>query len=650
MLSFFRRLINSRLGIVVALGLLGVIVIAFAAGDVSGLRSGAMGGLLGNDVVKVGGGAITASELRQRVGNELDGARQQQPTLTMTDYVARGGFDATLERAITGLSFERFGHQQGMLVGKRAVDGALASIPGLQAPNGTFDMATYRRLLAERHLTDSYVRGDIARQTLIDQLTAPTVGAGQVPTNLALPYASLLLEQRSGEIAFVPTAAMKTGAAPTDADVQAFYKRGIARYSLPERRIVRYALVSPDSVKAQATPTDAEIAAAYKADAAKYQPMQRRTVSSVVAIDQAAAAAIAAKVKAGTPLADAARAAGLEASTQPVTDKAAYASATSPAIAAAVFAAPKGALIGPLKASLGYLVARIDAVEQVPGKTLEQARPDIVAALTKRKTLQAMSDIHDGIDDALGKNATFDEVVGNRKLTAATTPALLANGVDPTKPEAKPESALVPILAAGFQASEGDTPQLVQTGADGSFALVALGRIVPAAARPLADVREQVTRDLVADRARTAAKTLANTIVAKVSRGTALPAAVAAAGQPLPGVKPIAISRAQLAAAQGRAPAALVLMFSMKPGSAKLLEAPNNSGWLIVKLDTVKSADARRVPAVVTAARTDLARLVGREYVDQFARAIRADLGVKVDQAAVSRLKADLVSGGAANN
>jgi len=642
MLSFFRRIINSKVGVIVTLAVLAIIALAFAAGDVTGLRTTGMGGLSGNNVAKVDGDAISVATFKARVQTELEGFRQQQPTLDMNSFVAQGGADGTLQRLVTALAFQHFGEDQGMAVSKRSIDGELASIPGLQAANGSFDMATYQRLLSERHLTDPQVRSDIAQQIITERLTMPTIGASQVPVKLGLPYASLLLEKRSGEVAFVPASAMGSGPAPTDAELQAFYSRNTARYTVPERRIVRYALVTPDAVKAKATPTDAEVAQAYQAARAKYQPSEKRTVDSVVAADQATAATIAAKVKAGATVADAARTAGLEAASQSV-DKATFTGATSPAIADAVFTAAKGALIGPVKAPLGYIVARVTAITAVPGKSLDQARGEIIAALTQRKSADQLGAIHDAIDDALGKTSTFDEVVADQKLAARATPALLRSGADPDNPTAKPDPAMAPILAAAFQAEEGDDPQLVTVSSDGSFAVVALGRVVPAAARPLAAVRADVARDFAADRARAAARRLAGTIVAKIGKGATLSAAMAGNGVALPAAKPLAASRAQLASNPRGAPPALVLMFSMAQGTAKMLEAPEQGGWFVVKLDRIDRGDASRNPGVVAATRADLGRLMGREYVDQFARAVRAAVGVKIDAAAVAGVKADLL-------
>ena len=648
MLSFFRRMINSKTGVIVTFIVLGIIALAFAAGDVSGVRSNGIASLAGDSVATVGGEKVSSADLKSRANNAVEGARQQQPGLTMQDFLGQSGLESVLEQVVSSIALEKFAHDNGMVASKRSVDGQIASIPGLQGPTGKFDPAIYQQLLQQRRLTDAEVRRDIARDTLGQQLIIPTIGATQVSTQLAMPYASLLLEKRSGQVGFVPAAAVRSSVAATDAEVQAFYKRNIARYTLPERRVMRYAVVTPEMVKAKAVPTAAEIAAAYKADAAKYAATEKRKVASVVVSDQAGANAIAAKVKAGSAIADAARAAGLEAQSNDG-DKTALATATSPALADAVFAAASGATVGPVRSPLGYTVAHVDTVTQVPGKTLAEATPEITAALTRSKTEAALRSIHDAIDDSLSSNATFDEVVAAQKLTAQTTAPLTAAGVDPETPDAKPDPALAQVVAAGFQGAEGDAPQLVQTGQDGGFALVGIGRVVASAARPLAAIRTQVAQDFTTDRARGAARTLANAILAKVNKGSALPAAMSGAGKPLPPVQPIDAARAQLVANQRQAPPPLVLLFSMAEGSAKLLEAPNDAGWFIIKLNKIVRGDATGKKQVIEAARNDFGRSVGREYAQQFAKAVRDAVGVKTDPKAVAGVKADLAGTGGGN-
>ena len=650
MLSFFRRLINSKAGLAITFVVLGLIALAFASGDVSSLRTQGMAALGGGDaVVRVGKTSVSPAEFGQRVTQEMEAFRQQQPTVDLPQFIAGGGLEGTLERTINGLALEQFGEQQGMLISKRAVDGQIASIPALQGPNGEFDPQMFQQLLAQRKLTEASVRADLRRDLMGRLLTQALLRPGQAPEQLALPYASLLLEKRQGEIALIPTAAMPAGPAPTDAELQAFYNRNLPRYTVAERRVIRYARVTPEQVAARATPAEAEIAAAYKQDAGKYSATEKRSVTQVVVLDQAGAQALAAKVKGGQDLAAAAaRAAGLEPSKLTDLNKAALAQRASPALADAVFAAATGAVVGPVRGGLGYTVAKVDAVQQVAGRTLAQAHDEIAAALIKQKAADALNTLHDAIDDKLTDNATFDELVADQKLTAANTGALLANGTDPEKP-GTPDPALAPLVQAAFQMQDGDEPQMVPTGADGSFALVALGRIVPVAPRPLAQVREQVARDVAADRARQAARRIAGQVLAAVNKGQTLQQAWAATGLRAAPPHALAASREDIDRAQGPARAPLALMFAMAKGSAKLLEAPGGAGWAVIKLDGITPGDASRDAQRIAGTRGAFGQVLSREYVEQFARAARASVGVTVNQANVARVKQDLLGGGGGN-
>ena len=644
MLAFFRRLTHSKVGVIITFLVLGVIALAFAAGDVTGLSSMTGGaGITGGNVATVGKAEVSANELKTQAQTQLEGFRQQQPTLDMATFVNQGGFEGTLDRIISSMALEQFGRAQGMVVSKRSVDGQIASIPALQGPTGKFDENLYRQVLAQRKLTDAQIRSDIVRDTFAQQLTIPSTGATQVSSQLALPYASLLLEKRTGTIGFIPAAVVPAGPAPSDADLNTFYTRNIARYTVPERRIIRYAVVSPDQVKTQAVATDAEIAKAYQQDRARYAATEKRDVTQVVVADQAGATALAAKVKAGTSLADAARAAGLEASTQAGVEKAAYAGTASAQVADAVFAATSGAVIGPVRTQLGWTVAKVDKIENVAGRSLDQVRGEIAAALGIQKAAAALSDIHDKIDDSLSKNATFDEVIADQKLKPVTTPALIASGINPDDATSKPDPAIAPLVAAAFQAADGDGPQLVQLGTDGGFAVVALGRVVRATPRPLAQVRAAVLKDVTADRSRQAARKVAADVLARINKGMTIQQSLAQTKLPIPAARPLTASRAQIAADPRGAPPALALMFSMAPNTAKTLAAPDDSGWFIIKLDSIASGNAAGNDAAIKAARANIGRSVGREYVEQFAKAVRADVGVKTDSTALARVRADLL-------
>jgi peptidyl-prolyl cis-trans isomerase D len=641
MLSVIRRLIHSKVGLVVTFGFLAIIALAFAAGDITGMNTtGAP--LAGDSLVSVGKSKLTGTELRARAQDQLESYRQQQPNLDMAQFVNGGGVESTMNQLVAGIALEQFGRDAGMVVSKRAIDGQIASIPALQGPNGEFSQLLYDRLLQDRKLTDQQVRADITRETIARQLILPTIGASQVPSQLALPYASLSLEKRQGQIGIIPTRALPTGAAPTDAELAAWYKRNITRYTIPERRIVRYAVVTGDQIKALTVPSEAELTAAYQSQRASFAPSEKRTFQQVIVADQATANSIAAKLKAGTAIAEAAHAAGLEPSTFTATDKATYAKQSTAAVADAIFGAAKGGIVGPVRGALGFTVVRVDDVVQVAGKSFAEARPELLAAVTKDKTNQALGRIHDAIDDAVANRATFDEIIADQKLTAQTTPPLLGDGRDPSNPTIKAAPDFVPVVAAAFAAEQGDAPQMVPLGTDGGFAVVSVGRIVAPAAPPLAEIRPVVSRDVLLDRSRRAARAMAADIVAKASKGAALPALFAATGIKTPPVQPINASRAQLKADPRGAPPPLTLLFSMSEGSTKLLEAPNNEGWFVVHLTSIQRGNAATQKPVIDQQRAEIGRTIGREYAEQFTQAVQNKVGVKRNDKGIAALKAEL--------
>lgn len=640
MLTFLRRMLFSTAGKIIALLLLIVIAVAFALGDITNLSGG--GGPSGGALVQVGDKKVTEAELRQRLKTALDRARQQQPMLDMTQFVNSGGFDQVLEQIINGLALEQYARDNGMAVSKSAVDGEIASIPAFQGLDGKFSQATFNQILAREGITADQLRADIARETLAQWLVGPTIGATQVPNQFALPYASLMLERRKGSVAYVPTGAIAPGAAPTDAELLAFYKRNGSRYTLPERRIVRYALVRPEQFAQAAKATDAEIAEAYRKDAAKFAAATKRQLSQVIVADQNAANALAAKVKAGTSLAAAAQAIGLKAQTIDNAEKAAFARSNNQAIADAAFAGAAGTVVGPIKGPIAWHVVKVEKIEQVAGKSIDDVRGELATEIAKRKEAQILADLRSRIDNGLADNATFDEAVADAKLKGEATPPLFADGRTTQDATTQPDPVLAQIARGGFAMEQNQEPQLIPIGQDGSFALIKAERIFQAAPRPIAEIRDTVAKDFITDRQLQGARKVAAAVLADVNKGTPIADALKKTGLNLPALQPLDASRGQIAQMGAQLPAPVRLMFSMVAKKAKLTESPNGGGYWVVWLDQIQPGNATGNAQLIAQTRGQLGQMLGAEYVEQFAAAVRKAVKVKRDEAAITQLKASL--------
>lgn len=644
MITFLRSIFNSKLGLAISFIFIALVGIAFAAGDITGSSSFGGSSLFsgGSTIAEVGGKAIDSPEVQQRIDNRIDIERQQNPGLDKTAFIAGGGFEATLEQIINVAALQKFGHDQGIRISKRLVDGEIASIPSFFGPTGVFDTATFQQVLSQRRISEAQLRGDIATDLLTRQLLLPVSGAARMPAGVARPYAALSLEARNGMVGLIPSSAMPKGAAPTDQELTAYYTKNVARYTVPERRVIRYAPFGASTLAGKAEANEADIANYYKKNAARYAASETRDLTQVILQDQKAAQAFEAKVKAGTSFADAAKQAGLEPVTLKAQTRAAYAKLSSDAIAAAVFALQQGGTAPLQRSPLGWHIVRVDTVTTIPAKSLDSVRAEILEAVKTEKLTAALADLAAKVQEQVDAGSTFDEVVKANGLNPVTTPAITATGADPHNPTVQSDPRFARFIEPMFEAQTDDDPGVETIVPDREFALAKLDRIIPAAARPLAQIKAQVTADFERDRAARQARTIADAVIAKIGKGVPLAQALKESGVTLPAPQPIGGRRRELAQGGQRVPPPLALMFSMKEKTAKRLEAPANQGWYIVWLDKITPGDVKSEPMLIPQLQAEFSRLVGEEYAAQFTGAIKVDMGVKRHADAEAKLKRQL--------
>jgi len=640
MLAFFRRVLSSW----VAIAILGVIMVAFIITGVGTPGGGIInGGASEAEVARIGSTRLMGSEVAARLQSQLREVQQQQPTMTMESMVAAaGGLNAIIQQMITGKLVIEWERRHGIVANERLIGAKIATIPAFLGPTGQFDQRQMAAILAQQRVSFQNLHDGIRDDIVTRQLLTPVTAGTHASAGLATPYASLLLDKREGAIGTIP--ASRDGLpAPTDGDIEGWYRGHLPAYSLAERRVLRYAAMGPENVQV-AAPTDAEIAAAYKADAAKYAARETRTVSRVVLPDEAAARAFADKAKAGD-FAKAAADAGFPAKdiSLGALTRDALASATSPAVADAVQALPQGGTTAPIKTGLGWMVAHLDAVTSTPARSLDAVRGEIADAIAKKKKTDAAATLVEQVQKSIDDGATFDEAVKKHGLTAVSTPPLLANGTAPATPDYKPDATVTALLKAGFDASPDDDPSVETVGPDQHFALLVLGTVTPAAPLPLAEVRARVIEDLTASRAADRAKTRAQQILAKLNGGVTPAAAFAAAGLPAP--QAVGVTQLDMARLQGPPPAQIGALFRLTTGKNDIVAGPGGT-WFVVHLDRIVPGDMTQLPALTKVVQGDLTRTLSGEYLEQFANAARSEIKVRINPAGVAALAKQL-SGGA---
>ena len=628
MITFFRKALTSWF----ALALLGLVVIAFAVtgiGDPFGTKGGAASGAA---LARVGSAEIDEAAFLQTFDRSLRRVREQNPKVTAKDAVAQGAVDQVLDTMVVQAALDQFGGQTGLAISERAVDGEIASVPAFQN-GGKFDQAIYQRLLRQQRLTEKDLRTDARGDLLRRQLITPVVLGARVPAKLAEPYAALLLAVRTGQVATVPAAAMPAPAVPSPAQLAAYYKANIARYTLPERRGFRYALLDGAALTTAVAVSDAEIAKYYESNRDALGGTEQRALLQVVVPTQAKAAAFVAAVKAGSSFAAEAAKLGFAATDIDlgVQNEAKFAAATSPAVAAAAFAAAQGAIASPVQSSFGWHIVEIARVVAPKVRSLADARADIVTKLRAQKGETALADTVAAIEDALGNHASFADVANKRGLKIVVAPPMTRDGRDPLNPTAPADPLTAPLAAKVFDADPADGATL-QPLSKTQFALLEPGTVVAPAPRPLAQVQAEVTAQWTVDQRLAAAKRAADAVIAAVAKGT--PFAAALAAQHLPPARPLQGRRIDVAQQQQRVPPPVQLFLTLPAGDTQAIPA-GAAGFWVVHVDGIAAGNAAQLPAMAAATQAEFNKTAPDELAAVFARAVEKQVGSSRNAAAI---------------
>lgn len=640
MLQVFRKFFHSSVGVFAALGLIVMLAMAFAAGDVSNMISS--GSITGGDrVAKVDGTAIGTAQLTKQMQQAVEITRQQQPGVTMKSFLAEGGLDLVLDQIIDGEAQMAFGRKVGIVAGKRLVDSELAKIPAFQGAGGKFDQNAYLQVLAQRQMNDADVRDSFARDLVSRQLLAPAQFGAALPQSAVVQYASLLKEHRAGSAAMLPSAAFAPKGLPTQAEVTAWYNNHKAAYTVPERRVIRYARFDESVIKQSSAPTDAEVAARFKANAAQYGASETRKVSQVIVISESMAKDIAAAVAKGESLEAAAKAKGLSVASLGAVSKADLTIKSSAAVAEAAYAAKAGAIAGPVKGALGWALVRVDAIDAKPARTLEQVKGEITAALTEEKRKQALAALTEKVNDDFGKGGALSDTAKELGLTMAETPLLTAK----TPAGMGLPAELASILPAAFGMDHEGQPQISELVAGKSFVIFDVTKIVPAAPAPLDQISAQVMADIQLEKGSVAARAAAMKLLAAGKKGGDLAAEVAKLGVALPPVQQMNLGREEIMSRGGQIPPAVALFFGMAPGTTKLIPIAGNKGFMAVQLKAITPGAVAANDPLVGQVKGELGNLAAREQAESLRRAIRTEVKVERNESTIKTVAGQLAGG-----
>jgi peptidyl-prolyl cis-trans isomerase D len=472
----------------------------------------------GNDgVATVDGKTITQQEWESAQRRQLDQARQMMGAqFDQKMFDTPEAKQAVLDQLVAERAINAEIVRNNLTVGDAALQKAILEIQAFRKDDGTFDMDRYKAALAAQGMTpemfDQRMRHDLAVQQLVGSVQQTAFAPRAVANRLS----DINDEEREVQELLFPAANYVSQVKVTDDMIKAYYDKNAAQFQVPESVKAQYVVFDSSVVEKQVNVSDAEVADAYNKNKARFTTPEKRTASHILI-----------NVKKG---ASAAEDAAAKAKAQAILDevrknpndfaKIAKAQSQDPGSAElggdlgvvqkgvfvkpvedAIYGLKEGEVSGLVRSEFGYHIIKITKIVPETQKSLEDAKPEIVAELKKAKmsakyselaetfsnTVYEQSDSLKPVADKLG--LTIQTVDG---LTRKPNPALGNSPVNNEK-----------FLQAIF-ASDALTNKRNTEAVEVAPSTLVAGRVVefkPATKRPLAEVEAQIRQRVTQEEA-----------------------------------------------------------------------------------------------------------------------------------------------------
>ncbi len=625
MLQGFRTIINSVVGKVffaVLVGTFGLLGVGY------GFRDLVLSATSANDAAKVGGTAISLNQLSQEYHRQLQALQRNAPGgFNPTPQQKQEIAQAVLDRMVNDTLLDSKAAKDGFRISDVLVRDVVQSEPAFAGMDHRFDPGRFRMLLENQGMSEAYfanqVRQNLARQLLIN----PIAESATAPKALVADIYRYRNEQRVAQTVAIPNASATNVAPPSDADIEAYYQKHAVEFTAPEYRAFTVLPLGPGLFEDEITPSDDDLRAAYESHKADFVAPEKRKITQIVLPDQAAADAVAKAVQSGKSLADAAG----SAKAQPVTLDFLAQAEFPEALRTPVFAAAKGATVGPVQTPLGWHVVHVDDIQPGHVITFDDAKPKLIAELKREGAADRLSDQIDKIGDKLSAGASMEDVATSLNAKTIKVPAVDATG-EPAVKDSKFAKPPVPWVALAFDLHQGETSAF-QDAKDGSYFAVRLDSVTPPALKPLAEVKADIVAAWTRQRRAEETAKRAEALAAKARAGTPMDQIASEAGVKLETTP--ALTRGTQAA--GISPALVSALFGMeKVGDVTV--ADTGDAHVIVRLSEIKEADPKAAGAALGTIAREVSTAMQGDDLAQYRIGLRQDTRVKINPDAVQQV------------
>lgn len=424
--------------------------------------------------------------------------------------------------------------QKGLVVSDPVLAAAVKRMPEFQNDQGVFDLLKYKSFLASNGMSEVQA-DDLIRKGMQRQMVVGTIVSSSMASDSEVA-AFFKLERQTRDLRYLPIpASLVPQAPPSDAEINAWYKKNSNRYRNDENVTIEYVEINGANLPVAEKADDASLLELYNKNINAYRTADQKMASHIfIAVAKGAPANVAnaALAKANT-VAKLARAPGAdfaalvsqysedEGSKDSGGDlRAVEPGLFDPAFEKAFATLKVGQVSDPVRVADGYDV--ILYRENVAGevRAFEDVRAELEATFFERERERVLNKTVEQLTDkAYADPSVLPTEAKKLGLTVARAGPF-------TRSAGEGLAALEPIRKAAFSDAlkiSREVSDAIEI-AENQIVVMRVVDFKPAGIIPLAKIRDRVQADFNAERASQAAKQRAEALQARANKGESLEA------------------------------------------------------------------------------------------------------------------------------
>lgn len=458
-------------------------------------------------VIKVNNRKLSLAEFNMQLDEQIKMARRLfGEDIEISDEMRNAMAAELVQKNLTDMVIKEVAADNDIYISDALIRNIILSQPQFRDEDGRFNPARFNNFLSSSNWSEQkYVealRADLIKSFLISN----PAGNMKVSKTVADLSAKAESQRKIFKYIEVNPAEVKIDRKITEDEIEQYYNDFSAEFIEPETRDITVLDLTFEDIARQTSVSDAEIKEFYDNNIERFVVPEKRDVLQMLFADEETAKKAAEKLAAGADFYATAK--ELADQSREDTDLGYVAKDMLIAeIGEDVFAAQKGAVVGPIESELGWHLMKVNGIKAGSKTDDAVARKQIIEALSVEKAYDNAYGIIKDIEDKIGAGSSLEDIAAAQKLKISTVKGLT-------------DTTVSPYMETAFLYNQGEISQAVET--DNGFAFVRVDNIIDAHPQDIKKAAPQIEKLWAESEKSAIAQEIINDITADIENGDAI--------------------------------------------------------------------------------------------------------------------------------